>query len=140
MTFLWILIPMGYNQVPRSLGVEVVYNFFERSTVPEVESSINPHANIFGVSYKAYEVQNNRLKTNRLLSIPFPVSYTIKLHREVQDKRLPTRMPYCWMVKQTSFPILLATYHPCQSLHIGVCHNFGATNPDRCQSVRCWRP
>ena len=38
------------------------------------------------------------------------------------------------------FLISLATYHPLQSSHTGVCRYFGATNFDRCQRARRQQP
>ena len=141
MTLLHVLIPVGYFQVPPINGVGVVYNCFERSTVIEVESSINPHENSFGGSYEADAFHNNRLKTNRLLRVLFKISYAIKLRLEVQDRRL-TNLDRLYVIALGGhfFSISIATYHPCQSLHTGACRNFGEINPDIPRRVRRWRP
>ena len=52
MMLLLILSPMGSHQVHRRHRVEVIYKFFERSAVPQVESVIDQRTNIFGASYK----------------------------------------------------------------------------------------
>ena len=60
-----ILNPTGSPQVPCNRGVGVVYKFFECSAVPQVKSSIDSCADIFGSSYKADALQNNSLKNDR---------------------------------------------------------------------------
>ena len=123
MTLLRVLIPAVYPQVPRSRGVGFLYKFFERSADPQVESIIDSSANIFDTSYKADALQNNRLKNDLSLSVPFMTSYAVALRSECRDKPFTDpsiRYVIIFLGKQTSFFIYLATYHPHQFLHTDV--------------------
>ena len=79
MTFLCILILSVFTQVPLSHGIWVVCKFVEWSTIPWVESGIDSHVNILGASYKADVLQNNLLKNDQPLVVPFTTSYAIEL-------------------------------------------------------------
>ena len=141
MTLLLVLIPLGYPQVPRSSGVGVVYKFVECSTVLQVKSSIDLCVNVFGASYEANALKNNRVKKYRPLCIPFPISYAVNIHHKFQENFYQTvqmvRNSIGWAKKV--FSIYLTTYHPSQYLHTGVRRDFGAPNPDRHQREHCQR-
>ena len=79
MTFFCILSFAGSPKLTRSRGVGVVYKFVKCSYVPQVESSIDLRSNILGASYEADALQNNFLKNNCLLSVPFTTSYAVEL-------------------------------------------------------------
>ena len=89
MTLLQILSPMGSPLVPCSRGIGVVYKLVKWSAVPQVESNIDSCANIFGCSYEVDALQNNHLKNNCLLSVPFPTLYAVKLCRNCWYKPFP---------------------------------------------------
>ena len=54
--------------------------FFKRTTIPGAESELNLHENIFGASDESDALQNNRLKKDHPLGVPFLVSYALELH------------------------------------------------------------
>ena len=89
MMLIRILSPMGSPWVRRSRGIGVIYNIGERFSVPQVESGIYSRTNIFGASYKADVLQNNRPKNDWLLSVPFTTSYAIKICSNCWDKPFP---------------------------------------------------
>ena len=93
MTLLHIFIPKGSPQVHRSRGVGVIYKFIERSSVTQVKSviaqvksGIDSRANILGASYNEDALHTNRMKSNHLLSVPFPISYTFVICSNCGEK------------------------------------------------------
>ena len=78
MTLLYILSPTIPPQVPISRGIGVVNKFVKRSTTSRDESVINLRANIFGASNESDALQDNRMKNDHLLDVPFLSLYAIK--------------------------------------------------------------
>ena len=79
MTLLHILIPTVSPQVPRSRGIRVTYNLVECSAVPRVKLRIYLRTNIFGASYEADTLQNNRLKNDHLLIVPLLTLHAVNI-------------------------------------------------------------
>ena len=57
MELLHVLIPAGPPQLHCSSGIIFIYKFIERSSIPQVESGIDSHVNIFGTSYEVVALQ-----------------------------------------------------------------------------------
>ena len=74
------LVPASLPQVPHGRIVSVIYKFSQRTTIPGVESEIYLRANIFGTSDNLDELQDNRMKNNRLLRVLLLSFYAVKLH------------------------------------------------------------
>ena len=51
------------TQVPRSHGVNVVYEFFKHTTIPAVESELDLCTNILGTGDRSDTFQDDRPKT-----------------------------------------------------------------------------
>ena len=81
-----VFIPAGSPQVHCSRGVGFIYKFVEFSAVPQVDSDIDLCANLFGTSYEADALQNNHLKNDHPLGIPFLNLYDANLLHECRDK------------------------------------------------------
>ena len=80
MPFLCALGPASLPQVPRSRGVGIVCKFVKRTTIPGVESGLDLRVNIFGASDESEALQDNRLKNDHPLGVPFPSSYAIEIY------------------------------------------------------------
>ena len=78
MALLHILSPASPLQVSRSRGVVVVNGSVKRSTIPRGKSGINSCTNIFGASNKSDVLQDNRLKNDHPLSVPFLILYAVE--------------------------------------------------------------
>ena len=89
MALLCVLSPPGYLQVHHNCGIGLIYKFVERSAVPQVDLDIDFLADIFGTSYEADALQNNRPKNDFPLSIQFPTSYASKIRRYCRDEKFP---------------------------------------------------
>ena len=88
MMLLRVLILESSLQVPRSHVVVFVYKFIKFSAVPQVKSGIDLCAKIDDSSYEADTFQNNPLKDDNLIVIPFLTLYNVELRRLVQDNNL----------------------------------------------------
>ena len=78
--FLLALGPASLPQLLRSRGVGVVYEFVKCTTIPGVKSELESRANIFGASDESDMLQDNRLKNDHPLGVPFPSLYAVKFH------------------------------------------------------------
>ena len=63
MMLLRILIPTRPPHVSHSCGVGVTYEFVKQYTIPQFDSGINFHTDIFGASNESDALQDKRLKT-----------------------------------------------------------------------------
>ena len=86
---LLVLSPAGYTQLHRSHSLGVIYKFDKRYAVPQVKLGIDSRANIFGASYEADALQNNRLKKDLSISVSFMTLYAVKLQSECRDESSP---------------------------------------------------
>ena len=80
MSLILALGPARFLQVSRGRGVHVVHEFIKRATITAVESKFYLCANMFGVINGLGALQDERLKNNHPLGVPFPILHTIKLH------------------------------------------------------------
>ena len=80
MALLCTLVPTILPQLLPSRSVGVVYKFVKCTTIPGVESGLDLRVNIFGASDESEALQDNRLKNDHPLGVPFPSSYAIKIY------------------------------------------------------------
>ena len=80
MMLLLALGPASPPQVSLSCSIGFVYKFIRCSTIPGVNSELNLRVNLFGTSVKLGALQDNLLKNNHFLGVPFPNSYAVELH------------------------------------------------------------
>ena len=148
MTLLHILIPARSPQVSCSHGVGVTYEFIKFSMISRVELGIHLPVNIVGASNESDAFQDNRLKNDNPISVPFPISYYVKIRYEGCDKKIvdPARWCIVAMGWQTD-KFLCQACHLSSSLipssrwvpefwctqdrHTGEYRDFGVTNHGR---------
>ena len=82
MTFIRILSPMSPPQILRSRSIGAVNKFVIHSTIPGYRLGFNSRANMFSDSDDSDVLQDNRLKNDHPLGVPFLISYAVKLHCE----------------------------------------------------------
>ena len=80
MTLILALGPTRPAQVPHSCGVGVIYEFVKGTTILGVDLKLNLHGNVFGTRDELDVLQDNRLKNNHLIRVPFLSLYTVDLH------------------------------------------------------------
>ena len=81
-TLLGTLIPASPLQLYFGRCVRFAHKFIKPAFVSRVDSIINLHANIFGISYEVGVLQNNHLKNDITLDFIIPTSYVVMIHCE----------------------------------------------------------
>ena len=90
------------------------------------------------------ELQNVRLKKYHLLHVSMLISNSVELYHKSLYKLLPDpdrRYVIALCEQNKNNFVSVATYQSLQSRHPGVCQDFGAPNPSKCQRVcpqRLW--
>ena len=124
MALLRILIPDVTPQVPCRRGIWVTSNSVKLYFVPRFRLGIDLCMNIFGASYEADALQNNRLN-NHLLGVTLTTSYAIELCRYIcllQNRIRKIKLTQKFIIPNYHNTSKTATVHSCKPLIIASSH------------------